>query len=283
MKKMMTMIPIVKNQKSRMTNSHFPDAIDSMILMEQAFSRLWEGMYMLLPDPQTAYSYAVYDNPEKLAALLNEWCLTCHSLFYLRGSLIFNQSRLNTIQLYCSQSQEMNTKLSVLQTIIKQTNTSGIDHIARTLAKLAELTITVYRDDNQWLGEYLLPVFSNFIHYSMIKLEGIALTKLWWSTLLRFTPQENPVLAQDVMPKSEQSKKLHSYLFMLILEISKWDKPSSRDSQIIQVIEEFNTFLHRFTGDIHKKPVIIRWKNPAPSPGKPWINVKNKVSPPKHN
>jgi hypothetical protein len=265
-----------------MTNSQFPDAIDSMILMEQAFSRLWEGMYMLLPDPQTAYSYAVYDNPETLVALLNEWCLTCHSLFYLRGNLIFNQSRLNTIQLFCSQFEEMNTKLSVLQNIIKQTNTSGIDHIARTLAKLAELTITVYRDENQWLGEYLLPVFSNFIHYSVIILEGIALTKLWWSALLHFTPQENLAIAQDVMPKSEQSKKLHSYLFMLITEISKWDKPSIRNSQIIQVIEEFNIFLHRFTGDIHKEPVIIHWKNPTPSPGKPWINVKNKVSPPKH-
>lgn len=283
MKMKTTMIPIVINQKSRMTNSHFPDAIDSMILMEQAFPRLWEGMYILLPDPQTAYSYAVYDNPDKLAALLNEWCLTCHSLFYLRGSLIFNQSRLNTIQLFCSQFEEINTKLSVLHDIIKQTNASGIDHIARTLAKLAELTIIVYRDENQWLGEYLLPVFSNFIHYSIIKLEGIALTKLWWSTLLRFAPYENSVLTQEVMPKSEQSKKLHSYLFMLIMEISKWDQSSSRDSQIIQVIEEFNTFLHRFTGDIHKEPVIIHWKNPTPSPGKPWINVKNKVSPPKHN
>lgn len=263
-----------------MTNNHFPDAIDSMILMEQSFSRLWEGMNMLMPDSKTVYSYTIYDNPEKLAALFNEWCLTCHSLFYLRGSLIFSQARLNAIQLLCRHFDEVKTKLSDLQDSIKQTNISAIDHTARILTKLTELTLMVFKDEDQWLGEYLLPIYSNFIHYSIIMLEGIALTKLWWSTLLRLIPHENPALTDEIMSKSEESKKLHNYLLMLAIEMSKWDKSLSRYAQFTQFLEDFSTFLYRFTGTRPPEPVIP-WKNQAPSPGKPWINVKNKVNPSK--
>lgn len=237
---------------------------------------------MLLPDPNTAYSYTIYENPEQLTTLLNEWCAASHSLFYMRLSMVFNQARLRAVRLSVSTVHDHSSKLTALYDTIRRTNASAIDCISRSLGKLVEWTVLAYREKHYGLGDHLISIFGSFIHHSILMLESTAYTKLWWSLLIRSIPEASfPTDSDEIISKPEHSKKLQSLLLSLNMEMERWNGASGADSKIVRLIEEFNTFLHRYTGSLNTDPIIILWKNQAPSPGRPWINVKKRVGPAK--
>lgn len=257
----------------------FPDAVDSIVLMEQAFSHLWESLLLLLPDPRSPLFNTSCDTYDQWAVLLNQWSTNSRSIFFMRASLIFSQSRLDAIR-HSLRSHEGSQKLSKLHLTIRQTNNFSMDYINRSLAKLAELNIWVYRNHSRGLGDRLLTIFGNCIHTCLLILENIAYTRLWWSSLLHSIPDayasDN---ADDITPKLEHVKKLQNLLLSLSTEIEKSSNTSGLS--ILHHLEEFTEFLHRYSGSVSTEPIIVLWKNKAPPPRKPWINGDKNIGPAK--